>query len=70
MKKVLVAFTAAAALALPASASAQVYTTPVCGEPVGLCDVGEAADAVVGLVVHALWPTLRHVDPLVQSILP
>jgi hypothetical protein len=31
---------------------------------------GEAADAVVGIVVHALWPTIYRLRPIVQSIVP
>ena len=65
MKKILIAAAAAAALstAAPAPASATASDCPT-------CTVREAADAVVGVVVHALWPTLRHVQPLIEEIVP
>ena len=58
---VLAATVAAVSGGAPATASAETCPT---------CDVRQAADAAVGLVVHALWPTLSRVGPLLDSIYP
>ena len=63
MKKILLGVAAAATM----TASAP---QPAMACPVVACDPPEAVDAVVGVVVHALWPTLRHVGPLIEQIKP
>ncbi len=64
MKKIVLGVTAAAMMAVPATTSAQVYTTPVCNPKVPICEVSEAAgaaaDFVVGFACHVAWPTLYH----------
>jgi hypothetical protein len=64
MKKLVLGLTAAAMMAAPATASAQVYTPPVCNPYVPTCEISEtagaAADFMVGFACHVAWPTLYH----------
>ena len=62
MKKLLLAGAVTTALAFPASASAQIYTNPVCNKYVPTCEISEtvggAVDTWVGHACHFMWPTL------------
>ena len=62
MRKLVLGLTAAAVMGVPASASAQVYSPPVCDKYVPTCEVSETvggiADTWVGHACHFMWPTL------------